>query len=385
MTAIHKFYVLPDLICALVSILGATFLFWELLRLGWFRGSLLRRSALTACWIAASLVFLLTWLFCFARVSFAFPPRMVEWTQAFGLIGGFCVTCAAVLVALLRRVPRPFREDRRDLFRAAGAMALVTPPVVAAFGIIDRTQFRVTETKLAVPNLPRDLQGLRMVQVTDVHLSPFLSEKEMARAVDMANETRAHVAFMTGDLITRPGDPLDACIRQIARLRADAGVYGCLGNHEIYCGTEAYVTRECARRGIRFLRSEATDLRFGAATIHLAGVDYQPMHSVYLQGAESLVAPDKFNLLLSHNPDVFRVAAHQGWNVVLSGHTHGGQVNVEILRQNLNVARFFTPWVRGPYHLGSSAIYVSSGIGTIGMPMRLGAPPEISVVQLCAI
>ena len=82
--------------------------------------------------------------------------------------------------------------------------------------------------------LPKDLDGLRIVQITDIHLSPFLSEREFAAAIDMANETRANIALVTGDLITRPGDPLDACLRQLARLRADAGVLGCLGNHEIY-------------------------------------------------------------------------------------------------------------------------------------------------------
>ena len=76
------------------------------------------------------------------------------------------------------------------------------------------------------------------------------------------------------------------------------------------------------------------------------------------------------------------VAAQQGWDLTLSGHTHGGQVNVEILHQNLNLARFYTPYVQGFYQTGRSSIYVTRGIGTIGMPARLGAAPEITVLRL---
>lgn len=322
-------------------------------------------------------------LFNFYRVARHLPTALLYFGQAFGMVGGFCITCTAVIAALLASVP-PFRDERRRVLRTAGAAMLASPALVCAFGIIDRTSFRVSEAKLNIPGLPRDLDGVRMVQVTDMHVSPFLSERQLARAIDMANETRAHIALMTGDLITRPGDPLDACLRQILRLRADHGVYGCLGNHEAYCQNEDYVTSACARGGLQILRSERTEVRFGKAAINLAGVDYQQMHRPYLTDTADLIEKGKLNVLLSHNPDVFGVAARQGWDVVLAGHTHGGQVNVEILHQNMNVARFFTPWVRGVYYKKGSVIYVSSGIGTIGMPVRLGAPPEVSVIELCA-
>ena len=108
------------------------------------------------------------------------------------------------------------------------------------------------------------------------------------------------------------------------------------------------------------------------------------MHFPYLAGTEELVESDQFNLLLSHNPDVFPVAVQKGFDLVLSGHTHGGQINVEIFNRNLNVADFVTPYTKGLYTKENSAIYVNSGIGTIGMPVRLGAPPEITLIKLCA-
>jgi hypothetical protein len=95
-----------------------------------------------------------------------------------------------------------------------------------------------------------------------------------------------------------------------------------------------------------------------------------------------MLVPDACNVLLSHNPDVFPVAAEQGYNLLLAGHTHGGQVNVEILDQSINPARFVTPFIYGVYRERASTAYVTRGIGTIGIPTRLGAPPEISVLRL---
>jgi predicted MPP superfamily phosphohydrolase len=261
----------------------------------------------------------------------------------------------------------------------------VAPIALIGFGaLVERTAFRVREIDIPVPDLHPDLEGLRLVQLSDIHLSPFLSEEEFARVVDAANELRPHLVLVTGDLISVRGDPLDACLRQLSRLRADAGVLGCLGNHEIYSGTERYTTEQGARLGVPFLRRQARPLRFGNALLNVAGVDYQRMNwsPHYLEGAGRLIVPGALNVLLQHNPDVFPTAARQGWDLTLAGHTHGGQVNIEILGRNLNVARFYTPYVYGLYRSGRSSIYVTRGIGTIGMPARLGAPPEIAALRL---
>jgi predicted MPP superfamily phosphohydrolase len=274
---------------------------------------------------------------------------------------------------------------RRRLLIAAGSAAIVSPFAVLGWGtFLERTNFRVREIDVPVAGLPDDLAGLRLVQISDIHLSAFLSATEFARVVDAANELRPHVTLVTGDLISMHGDPLDACLDQLARLRADAGVLGCLGNHEMYTGAEDYTTLQGARLGIQFLRSRARQLRFGNATLNIGGMDYQRMSSTgkYLRGAEQLVVPGAVNVLLSHNPDVFPVAAKQGWDLTLAGHTHGGQVTVEILDRSVNVARFFTPFVYGSYRSGRSSIYVTRGIGTIAMPTRIGAPPETALLRL---
>ena len=148
---------------------------------------------------------------------------------------------------------------------------------------------------------------------------------------------------------------------------------------------ENYVTEQGRRVGIEFLRHQARQLRFGNALINFAGVDYQKMHSPYLKGAGQLIVPGALNVMLSHNPDVFPVAAAQGYHLTIAGHTHGGQVDVEILHQHIDPARYFTPFIQGLYRRENSSVYVSNGLGTIGVPVRLGAPPEVSVLRLCAI
>jgi uncharacterized protein len=295
---------------------------------------------------------------------------------------------AAVTTLLVRFVPRPAPEHspaRRRLLRAARGAVLASPVIATGYGIfIQRDNFRVREAEVKIPGLDPRLHGLRIVQLSDIHLSPFLSEAELARAIDMANETRAHVAVVTGDLITSYRDPLDACLRQVARLRADAGVLGCLGNHEGYAGAEDYATREGARLGIRFLRDDSTLLHFGGRAVNFAGVDYQRMGSAYLEGTERHVLPGVPNILLSHNPDVFPVAARKGFALTLAGHTHGGQITFEILSQNVSIARFYTPYVYGLYEEEDASAFVTRGIGTVGVPARLGAPPEVALIRLCA-
>jgi predicted MPP superfamily phosphohydrolase len=95
-----------------------------------------------------------------------------------------------------------------------------------------------------------------------------------------------------------------------------------------------------------------------------------------------MIQPDEFNLLLSHSPDVFLVAANQGWDLTLAGHTHGGQVTFEFLDPALNPARFYTPFTYGTYRRDARAMYVTRGIGTVGVPARFGAAPELAVIRL---
>ena len=317
------------------------------------------------------------------------PPTLHAIASATEILWGFASSATIVIYlagrALLHRLPRNYSPSRRQVVKAAVGLAMAAPAAATAFGaLVERTRFHVKEVDLPIPNLPPDFEGLRIAQVSDLHVSPYLSVRDAARAVDMANELRPHLTLVTGDLISETGDPLDATIAELARLRADLGVLGCLGNHEAYADCEDYTTEQARRFGIEFLRAEARQIRRGNATLNIAGVDFQSFRhrETYLREAERLVAPGMPNILMSHNPDVFPIAVQKGFDSVISGHTHGGQVTVEILNQTLNVVRFFTPYVAGLYRLQGKSCYVTAGIGTIGMPVRLGAPPEITLLRL---
>ena len=349
---------------------------------------LLQRCARTSwVWLGAALaagLAVLGYLLEFTRFARLFPVWWATWLECAAIVELIAFLVAAVRLAVPGDNPK-LQARRRAFLETAAAGLCAVPAVATTFGIVRRNRFQLSEVKIPIADLPKDLNGLRIVQITDIHLSPFLSEQQFAHAIDMANETRADLALVTGDLISRRGDPLDACLHQLARLRADAGVLGCLGNHEIYTGTSDYVTTRGKRIGIDFLRDRARALRFGGSLINFAGVDYQRFGKPYLPGAEQLIAPGAVNVLLSHNPDVFPVAASQGYDLTISGHTHGGQVDFEILHEHINVARVYTPYVAGLYAQGKSSVYVSTGLGTIGVPVRIGAPPEVSLLRLCAI
>ena len=317
------------------------------------------------------------------------PPRVGSFLGAGALFYLLLATAAVVLHILtgfvLQRWAPEADADRRRMIKFAGKAAMIAPAAVLGYGtFIQRRDFGVREIDVPIPRLPPDLEGFRILQLSDIHRGLFLSDAELSAVIDASLGVKPHLAVITGDLISSRGDPLDSCISQLARLKAEAGVFGCMGNHEQYAGAIHYAEAAASRVGIRFLRQQAQALRIGAATLNLAGVDYQRKEDKphYLRGAERLIQPGAVNILLSHNPDVFPVAAQQGYNLLLAGHTHGGQVTVEILDESINPARFFTPYVRGLYRLGGSAAYVTRGIGTIGLPTRIGAPPEISVLRL---
>jgi len=299
--------------------------------------------------------------------------------------------------------------SRRYFFRAATAAAGAAPFLGAMYGFAaERLNYQIRRVEIPIANLPQALDGLKIAQLSDIHLSGFMPRAQVRRAVDMANELGSDLAVITGDFITGASDPLEDCIDEIRRLHAPLGVWGCNGNHEIYADAEDTAQVLFAQAGMKLLRSENAQLTFNAAQFNLLGVDYQRERTAggrrvqMLATTASLVRRDMPNILLSHNPNSFNRAAELGIQLTLSGHTHGGQIQVEILDHHLSPARFITDYIAGLYArpLGASSklpsselaafgnsmvpahLYVNRGLGTVGAPVRLGVPPEISLIVL---
>jgi predicted MPP superfamily phosphohydrolase len=309
---------------------------------------------------------------------------------------------------------------RRYFFRAATAAAGAAPFLGAMYGFAaERLNYQVRRIEIPMHNLPAALDGMRIVQISDIHLSSYMSRSQVRRAVDMANDLGADLAVVTGDLITGMGDSISDCVDEVRRLHAPLGTWGCNGNHEIYAGVEDEAAELYAQAGMRLLRHENTQINFKGAQFNLIGVDYQRERTPRGQRQQTLanVAPlvrrDMPNILLSHNPNSFNRAAELGIELSLAGHTHGGQIQVEILDHRLSPARFITDYIAGLYQRplfapapaeraasntrltrtfspslfasSSSAmahLYVNRGLGTVGAPVRLGVPPEISLIVL---
>lgn len=287
---------------------------------------------------------------------------------------------------------------RRQFFRTATYFAGAAPFVGAVYGFAsERLRFTLERVEVPLPNLPAALEGMRVAQISDIHMSPYLTREQLRRAVDMANDLSAELTVVTGDFITTMHDPLEECVAEVARLRAPLGVWGCLGNHEIYADCEDEATELLRQVGVRVLRRQNAELSWRGQAFNLIGVDYQRTRGLdgrklpMLPSVEPLVRRDVPNILLSHNPNAFDRAAAMGIEFTLAGHTHGGQVNVEILERQINPARFMTDYVAGLYQRRSkltsqmAQLYVNRGIGTVGAPLRVGAPPEVTLLTLrCA-
>ena len=301
-----------------------------------------------------------------------------------------------------------FSSSRRTFFQYAAAFAGSFPFLAATYGFAaGRLRYSVVRVDVPIANIPRELDGLRIAQLSDIHIGDYMPPNEIARAVDMANALNPDISFVTGDFVSGEGDPLDVCITELSRLRAPLGVWGCNGNHEIYAGVEDDAERLFREKGMRLLRARNEIVERNGARFNLIGVDYQRDHMVrsedvrpgpMLQEIESLVRRDMPNVLLSHNPNSFHRAAELGIELSLAGHTHGGQVKFEIVDHDITPARLISPFVAGLYRLPMSgnghadgngsqksalaALYVNRGLGTFGFPVRIGVPPEITLLTL---
>ncbi len=296
----------------------------------------------------------------------------------------------------------PEDTGRRKLFQYAAAVAACIPFGASIYGFAsERLHYTVQRVELPIHNLPAPLDGLRIVQLSDIHIGDFMPPEEVRRAVAMANELEADVAMLTGDYVTSNRDPLETCAAELGQLRAPLGIWACNGNHEIYAGVEDEIEAVFLRHGMRLLRQQNAELQWRGARFNLIGVDYQKEfagltgRAEMLPGVESLMRRDMPNILLSHNPNSFPKAAELGIELSLAGHTHGGQIQIEIVDHRWSPARFMTSYIAGLYQLpmatavegpGAAAskacLYVNRGLGTIGIPARFGVKPEISLLTL---
>ena len=287
----------------------------------------------------------------------------------------------------------PRLPERRQFLEGVATAAVASPFVAGAYGLLwGRLNLQVTKQPIRLANLPPAFHGFRIAQLSDIHVGPFMSEDEIRKYVRIANELKPDLIALTGDFVTWDASTAPAVVNALSGLKARLGVFGSLGNHDAWAGAEDLLAELFARAGIRILRQERTAIQAGNDSFNLMGLDFTNsrimsvggwhLSSRKLEGVENLMRRDTANILLSHNPDSFDRAAQLGIDLSLAGHTHGGQLALEFISPEIAPSRIVTPYVAGWFERPGGQLYVNRGIGTIAAPMRVGAPPEITVFEL---
>jgi len=243
-----------------------------------------------------------------------------------------------------------------------------------------RERFSVNDERIWLDALPSQFHGLRIVQISDIHHGLFLPKEWLSEAVRQANRLNPDIIALTGDFVTYSKRMIGPAAELLGRLRARYGVYAVLGNHDFRVDADA-VTQALRNQRIDVLRNRHISLRFGSNSIYLIGVDDYG-YGADLRRAIRGVPRDAATVLLAHNPRVIHLASRHNVSLVLSGHTHGGQVNLPLLGtvygRSPERLRYKIGWDR----MGATQIYVSRGIGTIVLPWRLRCPAEITHLEL---
>ncbi len=268
--------------------------------------------------------------------------------------------------------------SRRELLRAVPWGVVAGGGVMAGYGAYRAfTPPEVTEVVIPLAKLPRALDGLTIAQLTDVHVGSFIGERFIDMLVSATNAHKPDVVAITGDLVDGPVEHLGPAVAALAKLRSRFGTYFVTGNHEFYAGELEWVAF-LDRLGITVLRNGRVPIGDAGGAIDLVGVDdWTGARRSGGRGYDLARAlggrdPDRGAVLLAHQPENFEVAAQEGVDLQISGHTHGGQ-----LFPMTELVGLRYPFHRGLYRHGESRLYVSRGCGFWGPPSRVGSPPEI--------
>jgi predicted MPP superfamily phosphohydrolase len=270
---------------------------------------------------------------------------------------------------------------RRQFLRGLAAAGLAGVSASVAYAsLFEIHDYELTETDIFIRELPAAFENFRIVQVSDVHHSSLVSLAEVRRVVELAAGARGDMVVLTGDYTTARRRYIEPCAETLSTLSAPSGVWAVLGNHDHY--TDGELTRRAlAGRGIGVLDNAYTEITRGADKLQLAGIDDWSWG--YADWGRALGKLDRRRptLLLSHEPQVFDLPEAAGISLILSGHTHGGQVSLPFIGAP---ARFLDEfkYLRGLYERAGAQLYVSRGTGVVGLPIRFGARPEIAVLRL---
>ncbi|MBS4027665.1 MAG: metallophosphoesterase [Ignavibacteriales bacterium] len=254
-----------------------------------------------------------------------------------------------------------------------------------AYGAFVRDDYEITNQIIAIKNLPPQFQNFTISLMSDIHSSVFMPKSDMQKYVAAVNELKSDVIFVTGDFVNSQVEEVYPFAEAFVDLNAQYGVYGCLGNHDFFSNVEI-VAKEVEQCGIKLLRDETTRIQKNGENIFLLGVDDFGKKETAEQRFSKLVSKTEMDIpkiLLCHRPYFFEQAKNNNIDLTLSGHTHGGQVVFAKFGQTaITPALVASPYIWGLYKNENAQMYVSRGIGTVAIPIRINCPPEITKITL---
>ena len=363
----------------------------------WLHRRLVRATGVARPWsIIVDILLGLLWVLAIIGVgsgelldpSWARTPGFAGWVwlgTVFYLVLGLAVIA---LASLLARMVRRLRDSRSESFDSARrrAIRIATVGVVIAavattsYGVVEAARPEVVRVTVPLAALPDEFDGLRVALISDLHVGPSRGGEFTARVVETVNAERPDLVAIAGDLVDGTVEKVAGDLQPLERLSAPLGVYGVSGNHEFYADDGGRWLDVWDRLGIRTLRNEHAVVERGGASIDIIGIHdysspkpYEPDLSRALDGLDR----ERFGLLLAHEPRQAFEASDMGVDLQLSGHTHGGQMWP--IRYLVPLQQ---PSVEGLDRVGETTLYTTRGAGAWGPPTRVGAAPEITILEL---
>ncbi len=266
----------------------------------------------------------------------------------------------------------------------------------ATYGMLKHDSYEIDYKNITINNLPPELKGTTITLLSDIHAGQYMNEKEMREYADVINSLESDIVCIPGDFVNFESRDIHMLTRAFRDVKARHGIYGSLGNHDFFQDAD-YVAKAINNESpIQLLRNEHRVINIKGKELYMLGIDdtqssgakmeevlkYYGVMDEYLKNNDP-----KFNtspkILLCHKPYGFDTLATKEIDLILSGHTHGGQVvPIKFGNFNMSFAATVSKYIEGIYKIGKSNMYVSRGIGSVGLPIRINCPPEITKITL---
>jgi uncharacterized protein len=276
---------------------------------------------------------------------------------------------------------------RRKFIRVAATAGVAA--LAADSTLIEPNRPRIVRMEIALRRWPARLEGFSIALLSDFHYDRYFSVHPLHASIDMVNDLRPDLIALTGDFVSvslfskndkEAAIAAEPCARLLRQMNAPLGLWAVLGNHDFYSDPQR-VTADLRAQGIQVLANQSVAIERNGARFWLAGVNDVLSGTANLTSALHDVPAEEATVLLAHEPDYADYVSHYAVDLQLSGHSHGGQVRLPFLPP-LYLPDLARKYVRGQYKIGPLTLYTNSGLGTVGLPVRLNCPPELTLVTL---